>query len=150
MQEIEQRTEKISRSDAARVVGNDVRGSAGCVWEQEDLVVATVVGTWAASRTEELLCGSGCALAAARVGGMELGGDGRGGDWGSGDGEVFDRTGGGKRKMVKARWFSVFGFWFFWHFCFRDGVIFRAFFTSARLKISRKNFLESLHIFSTT
>jgi hypothetical protein len=101
MQEIEQRTEKISRSDAAGVVGNDVRGSAGCVWEQEDLVVAAVVGTWAASRTEELLCGSGCALAAARVGGMELGGDGRGGDWGSGDGEVFDRTGGRETKNGK-------------------------------------------------
>jgi hypothetical protein len=108
MQEHEQRTEKISRSNAARVVGNDVRGSASCVWEQEDLVVATVVGTWAASRMEELLCGSGCALAAARVGGMEVGGDGWGGDWGSGDGEVFDRTGGGKRKMVKAH--HVFSF----------------------------------------
>jgi hypothetical protein len=92
MQEHEQRTEKISRSDAARVVGNNVRGSVGCVWEQEDLVVAAVVGTWAASRTEELLGGSGCALAAARVGGMEVGGDGWGGDGGSG--EVFDQTGG--------------------------------------------------------
>jgi hypothetical protein len=106
MQEHEQRTEKIFRSDAARVVGNDVRGSAGCVWEQEDLDLAAVVGTWVALRMEELLGGSGCALAAARVGGMEVGGDGWGGDLGSG--EVFDRTGGGKRKMVKAR--DVFSF----------------------------------------
>jgi hypothetical protein len=125
MQEHEQRTEKISRSDAARVVGNDVRGSVGCVWEQEDLVVATVVGTWAASRTEELLCGSGCVLAAARVGGMEVGGDEWGGAWGSGDGEVFDRTGGGKRKMVKAR--HVFSFRdldFFGTFFFQMASIF--------------------------
>jgi hypothetical protein len=45
MQQHEQSTEKIFRSDAARVVGNDVGGSGSCVWELEELVVAAVVGT---------------------------------------------------------------------------------------------------------
>jgi hypothetical protein len=89
--------EKISRLDAARVVGNNVRGSGGCVWELEELVAAAVVGTWSASRTEELLGGGGCALAAARVGGMVVGG---GDKWGLG--RSLTGPGGGKGKMVKA------------------------------------------------
>jgi hypothetical protein len=105
-----------------RVVGNSVCGSGGCVWELEELVVAAVVGTWSASRRKELLGGSSCALAAARVGGMVVGG---GDGWGLG--RSLTGPGGGKGKMVKAR--DVFSFRdsnFFGAF-FRDGVSFRAF-----------------------
>jgi hypothetical protein len=123
MQQHEQRTEKISRSDAARVVGNDVGGSGGWVWELEELVVAAGIGTWSVWRTEELLGGGGCALAAARVGEGTVvkGGD----EWGLGRSLT-----GGKGKMVKA-WRVMFsGLGIFWRF-FRDGVSFGAFFSQA-------------------
>jgi hypothetical protein len=121
MQQHEQRTEKIPRSDAARVVGNDVRGSGGCVCELEELVVAAVVGTWWASRTEELLGGSGCAPAAARVGGMVVGGD----VWGLG--RSLTGLGGGKGKMVKARRVMFSGFGIFGAFYFEMASVFALF-----------------------
>jgi hypothetical protein len=143
MQQHEQRTEKISCSDAARVVGNDVRGSGGCVCELEELVVAAVVDTWSASRTEKLQGGSGCALAVARVGGMVVGG---GDVWGLG--RSLTGPGGGKGKMVKARRVMFSGFGIFGAFYFEMASVFalfsrwrqfsQFFFTSAPLKCSKK------------
>jgi hypothetical protein len=72
-------------------------------------------------------------------------GGGGQGVWG--DGEVFDRTGGRETKNGKgASCFQFSGFGFFGTF-FPDGVNFRAFFTSPRLKCSRKNVWNHLKNF---